>query len=102
MLFGDLIIFGDCDMMERVWKRATSVQELSSLDYDERHTNLQLPTLYLLEGTVHADMLMVYNILHQLQNVNLQPECFFHQNMCSVTRGHNYINFLNLIHRKMF
>ena len=34
-----------------------------------------------------ADMLMVYNILHK--NICLQPLMFFHQQLSSITRGHN-------------
>ena len=55
---------GDCEMMERVQRRATRfAQELSSLDYDEHRITLQLPTLSY--RRLCADMLMVYNILHQ-------------------------------------
>ena len=37
---------GDCDRMERVQRRATKcVQDLSSLEYDERLVTLKLPTL---------------------------------------------------------
>ena len=35
----------------------------------------------------HVDMLMVYNILHE--NIGLQPLMFFHQQLSSITRGHN-------------
>ena len=72
-------------MIERVQKRVTIDVFKNCLVYEYR-TTLQLPTLSYRRH--HANMLMVYNILHQ--NVNLQPECFFHQNLSSVTRGHNY------------
>ena len=78
---------GDCDSMERVQRRVTKcVQDLSSLEYDERLVTLKLPTLSYQRH--RADMIMVYNILQG--NVILQPGLFFHQNLLSVTRGHNF------------
>ena len=67
-------------------RRATKcVQDLSSLEYDERLVTLKLPTLSYRRH--RADMIMVYNILQG--NVNLQPGLFFHQNLSSVTREHD-------------
>ena len=49
---------GDCDRMERVQRRATKcVQDLSSLEYDERLVTLKLPTLSYQRH--RADMIMV-------------------------------------------
>ena len=68
-------------------RRATKcVQDLSSLEYDERLVTLKLPTLSYQRH--RADMIMVYNILQE--NVNLQPELFFHLNLSSATRGHDF------------
>ena len=68
-------------------RRATKcVQNLSSLEYDECLVTLKLPTLSYQRH--RADMIIVYNILHG--NVNLQPGLFFHQNLSSVTRGHDF------------
>ena len=67
--------------------RATKcVQDLSSLEYDERLVTLKLPTLSYRRH--RADMIMVYNILQG--NVNLQPGLFFHLNLSSATRGHDF------------
>ena len=78
---------GDCDRMERVQRRATKcVQDLSSLEYDERLVTLKLPTLSYRRH--RADMIMVYNILQG--NANLQPELFFHLNLSSATRRHDF------------
>ena len=77
----------DCDVMERVQRRATKcVQDLSSLYYDERLVTLKLCTLSYRRH--RADMIMVFNILNR--NVNLQPELFFHLNLSSITRGHAF------------
>ena len=68
-------------------RRATKcVQGLSSLEYDERLVTLKLPTLSYRRH--RADMIMVYNILQG--NVNLQPELFFHLNLSSATREHDF------------
>ena len=78
---------GDCDMMERVQRRVTKcIQDLSSLEYDQRLVTLKLPTLTYRRH--QADMVMVYNIMQG--NVDLQPEIFSHLNFSSVTRGQNF------------
>jgi len=41
-------------------------------------------------------MLMTYNILHEI--IGLDPPMFFHQQLSSVTRGHN----LNLMLKTLF
>ena len=68
---------GDCQMLEKVQRRATKcIPELFNLEYDDRLSALNLPSLSYRRH--HADMLMVYNILHG--NVSLQSEMFFINN----------------------
>ena len=77
---------GDCQMLEKVQRRATKcIPELFNLEYDDRPSTLNLPSLSYRRH--RADMLMVYNILHG--NVSLQSELFFHQQLSSITRGHS-------------
>ena len=74
--------------MEKVQRRATEcVQDLSSLEYDERLVTLKFPTLSYQRH--RADMIVVYNNILQ-GNVNLQPGLFFHLNLSSATRGHDF------------
>ena len=75
---------GDCNMMERVQRRATKC--IQDLEYDQRLVTLKLPTLTYRRH--RADMIMVYNIMQG--NVDLQLEIFLHLNLSSVTRGHNF------------
>ena len=60
MLYGDPINYiGDYDRMERVQRRAIKcVQDMSSLEYDERLVTLKLPTLSYRRNRV--DLIMVY------------------------------------------
>jgi len=77
---------GDSHIVERVQRRATKcVPELSNLEYEDRRAALNLPSLSYRRH--RADMLMIYNILHE--NVGLHPPMFFHQQLSSVTRGHS-------------
>jgi len=54
-----------------------------NLEYDDRQAGLNLPSLSY--RTHHADVLMIYNILHK--NVRLYPPMFFQQ-LSSIIRGH--------------
>ena len=71
-------------MMERVQRRATKcIQDLSSLEYDQRFVTLKLPTLTYQRH--RADMIMVYNIMQG--NVDLQPEIFFSSEFVQCDKG---------------
>ena len=59
------------------------------LEHDECLVTLKLPTLSY--RRYHADMIMVYNILQG--NINLQPGLFFHLNLSSATREHDFKHF---------
>ena len=78
---------GDSQIVERVQRRATKcVPQLCNLEYEDRQAALNLPSLSYRRH--RADMLMTYNILHE--NVRLYPLTFFHQQLSSITRGHNF------------
>ena len=73
-------------MIEKVQRRATKcILKLVDLEYDDRRMALNLPSLSYQRHC--ADMLKVYNILHE--DVGLQPTIFFHQQLFSITRGHD-------------
>ena len=56
------------------------------LQVKDHRAALNLPSLSYRRH--RADMLMTYNILHE--NVRLYPPTFFHQQLSSITRGHNF------------
>ena len=71
-------------MIEKVQKRATwMVSSLRNLPYKERLRTLNLPSLYYCRK--RGDMILVYQILHGLIDVNLLT--FF---PTDVTHGHNF------------
>ena len=77
-------------MVERVQRRATKcVSQLFNLDYEDRRAALNLPSLSYRRH--RADMLMIYNILHE--NIHLYPPMFFHQQLSSATGGYSLIIF---------
>ena len=77
----------DLNIIESVQRQATRyVQDISNLPYHDRHLHLNLSTLSY--RRFRADMIMIYNMLHN--NVNLDPNEFFQLRSNSITRGHNY------------
>lgn len=85
----------DCDLVERVQRRATRVVEsISHLPYSERLKALQLPTL--LFRRQRADMIMMYKIAHGLVSLRTDSHCnicdraMFTPSYAKNTRGHPY------------
>ena len=88
MLYGDPIILEIVTGWRECKEEPLNVFRICpcSLEYDECLVTLKLPTLSYRRHC--ADMIMVYNILQG--NINLQPELFFHLNLSSATRGHDF------------